>query len=172
MKIKILLPFFIIFFLTIFFIFYKGLNHTNIYTPKVFSDENIPLFKAELFQTKNEVSSKEIFINDKYYLLNIWSSWCIPCRDEHHFLMKLKKNKNLELIGLNYKDKEKNAENFLRELNNPYKKILSDKNGTIAIEWGAYGVPESFLVYKEKIIKKIIGPLNENSFLEIEKLIK
>ena len=172
MKIKILLSFIIIFFLTIFFIFYKGLNYTNIYTPKIFSDENIPFFKAELFQTNNEVSSKEIFMNDKYYLLNIWSSWCVPCRDEHRFLMKLRKNKNLELIGLNYKDKKTNAENFLRELNNPYKKILSDKDGTIAIEWGAYGVPESFLVYKEKIIKKIIGPLNENSFLEIEKLVR
>ena len=172
MKTKILLPLFIIFFLVLFLIFYKSLNQANIYTPKIISNENIPLFKAKIFQTNNVISSKEIFISDNYYLLNIWSSWCIPCRDEHHFLTKLKKNEKIELIGLNYKDKEKNAKNFLNELSNPYKKILSDIDGTIAIEWGAYGVPESYLIHKKKVIKKIIGPLNENLFLEIERLVK
>ena len=86
--------------------------------------------------------------------------------------MKLKNNKKIELVGLNYKDKEKNAKKFLDELSNPYKKILSDLDGTIAIEWGAYGVPESFLIYKNKIIKKIIGPINDDSFLEIERLVR
>ena len=86
--------------------------------------------------------------------------------------MKLKTNKKIQLVGLNYKDKEKSAENFLNQFKNPYKKILSDLDGTIAVEWGAYGVPESFLIHKRKIIKKIIGPLNENSYLEIERLLK
>ena len=61
---------------------------------------------------------------------------------------------------------------FLSELGNPYDIILSDKNGTLAIEWGAYGVPESFLVYDNKIVKKIIGPINEKSFLEFTNLLK
>ena len=64
--------------------------------------------------------------------------------------MKLKKNEKIEIVGLNYKDKEKNAKKFLNELGDPYKKILSDSDGTISIEWGAYGVPESFLIHKNK----------------------
>ena len=172
MRVKILLPIFVIFFLVIFLIFYKGLNHTNIYTPKIILNENIPLFKTIEFQSDNEITSKEVFSGNDYYLLNIWASWCIPCRDEHNFLMKLKKNEKIEIIGLNYKDKEKNAKKFLNELGDPYKKILSDSDGTISIEWGAYGVPESFLIHKDKVIKKIIGPLNDSSFKEIERLVK
>tara|TARA_A100001011_G_C14242665_1_gene813967 strand:- start:281 stop:640 length:360 start_codon:yes stop_codon:yes gene_type:complete len=118
------------------------------------------------------ISFDEIFKDDKFYLMNIWSSWCIPCRDEHPFLLNLKSQKNLEIIGLNYKDNNENAKKFLKELNSPYKVILSDKDGLIAIEWGAYGVPETFIIYNKKIIKKYIGPLNSNSLLEIIKIIE
>ena len=86
--------------------------------------------------------------------------------------MSLSKEENLKIIGLNYKDKKDNAKNFLNELNNPYDLILIDEDGTIAIEWGAFGVPETFLIYKNRIVKKIIGPLNNKSLLEIKKLIK
>ena len=73
---------------------------------------------------------------------------------------------------MNYKDNNRSAKKFLKELGNPYNVILLDEDGTIAIEWGAYGVPESFLIYNKKIIKKIIGPLNENLLQEIKKLIE
>ena len=96
----------------------------------------------------------------------------MPCKDEHLFLMKLKEQKNLRIIGLNYKDKKQNAQNFLKELDNPYSIILNDTKGTLAIEWGAYGVPESFLVYDKKIIKKIIGPIDRKSLITIMELIK
>ena len=86
--------------------------------------------------------------------------------------MKLSKQKSIEIVGLNYKDNDKKAKNFLEELDNPYKIILSDKDGTIAIEWGAYGVPETFIIYDKKIIKKIIGPINDELFLEIKRLIQ
>ena len=83
------------------------------------------------------------------------------------------KNKNLNLLGINYKDNISNAQSFLNELGNPYSKILSDKNGVTSIELGAYGVPETFIVNKEKkIIKKIIGPIDNEKFNEILKLIK
>ena len=73
---------------------------------------------------------------------------------------------------MNYKDNLKNAENFLKGLGNPYKEIFTDLDGTIAIEWGAYGVPESFLIYNNQIIKKYIGPLNQELVNEINLLIK
>ena len=87
-------------------------------------------------------------------------------------MINLSKKKDLKIIGLNYKDNIENAKFFLNELNSPYELIISDLDGTIAIEWGAYGVPESFLVYNKKIIKKIIGPITDQSFLEIKKLIQ
>ena len=88
------------------------------------------------------------------------------------FWWNLKEKKNLKLVGLNYKDNIKNAKNFLDELDNPYEIILTDQNGLIAIEWGAYGVPESFLIYDKEIVKKIVGPLNNSLVIEIEELIK
>jgi cytochrome c biogenesis protein CcmG/thiol:disulfide interchange protein DsbE len=78
----------------------------------------------------------------------------------------------IEIIGLNYKDTEKNAMKFLKDFNNPYTLNLLDLEGIVAIEWGAYGVPETFLIYNKKIIKKFIGPINNNSLLEIKKMIK
>ena len=172
MRIKILPLFLVISFLFIFFIFFKGLQNSNIYSPDINNEKEIPFFEAKILNTNDKVNSKEIFISDKFYLLNVWASWCIPCKDEHPYLMDLSVQNNIEIIGLNYKDNDKNAKNFLKKMDNPYKVIFLDKDGTIAIEWGAYGVPESFLIYNKRVIKKIIGPLNKNSFSEIINLIK
>ena len=159
-------------FIIIFIFFYKGLQNSNIYTPETKINIKVPSFDAELFHEKKLINSSELFQVDKYYLLNIWSSWCVPCRQEHPLLMNLSKNKNIELVGINYKDTKINAKNFLADLGNPYKKIIFDDKGIIAIEWGAYGVPETFLVFNKKIIKKIIGPINQNLLLEIKKIIE
>jgi cytochrome c biogenesis protein CcmG/thiol:disulfide interchange protein DsbE len=86
--------------------------------------------------------------------------------------MEFKNNDRLKVIGMNYKDTKNNAKNFLKELGNPYDKIIFDSKGTNAIEWGAYGVPESFLIYNNEIIRKYIGPLNKVSFEEIKSYIK
>ena len=168
-----LLPFSIgLIFITIFIIFYKGLQDTNIYTPEVKINYEVPSVSVELFDSGKTVNTLEIFNTDKFYLLNIWSSWCVPCRQEHLILMDLIKNDNLKIIGINYKDTKKNAKKFLEELGNPYDKIIFDNDGTNAIEWGAYGVPESFLINKNKIIKKYIGPLSKESMEEIKLFIK
>ena len=172
MKNKIL-PFAIIFFFGImFYIFYKGLEDSNIYTPDIYIKNEIPVFQTKDFFSDESIESSKIFETDKVYLLNIWSSWCIPCRQEHPLLMNLNLENEVKIVGMNYKDNLKNAKNFLNELGNPYKEIFVDLDGTIAIEWGAYGVPESFLIYKNKIIKKYIGPLNQKLIDEMELLIK
>ena len=172
MKNKIL-PIFITSILIIIFIFfYKGLQNSNIYTPESKINNKIPSFSGELFFKNKMINSSDLFKLDQFYLLNIWSSWCVPCRQEHPLLMNLGKNNNIELIGMNYKDTKIKAKNFLSELGNPYKKIIFDRKGVIAIEWGAYGVPESFLIKDGIIIKRYIGPLNTTLFNEINFLTK
>ena len=86
--------------------------------------------------------------------------------------MGLNKEDGLIIVGMNYKDNKENAKNFLNELGNPYHKVFTDFDGTIAIEWGAYGVPESYLISNNNIIKKYIGPLNKEKIDEIQLLIK
>ena len=172
MKTKIFFSVAIISSLIIFFVLFKGLQNTNIYTPQVDVKKDIPYFEAKIFDSDIVKNSKEIFQKENFYLLNIWSSWCGPCRYEHPILLKLKDEVNLEIIGLNYKDNIINAKKFLKELNTPYRLILSDENGIIAIEWGAYGVPETFLIYNKRIIKRYVGPLNLNSIIEIKKFIE
>ena len=159
-------------FIIIFIIFFKGLQNTNIYTPETKTIYEVPSVSVKLFNSNEIVNTLEIFNSDKFYLLNIWSSWCVPCREEHPVLMELKNNDRLKIIGMNYKDTKNNAKNFLKELGNPYDKIIFDSKGTNAIEWGAYGVPESFLISNNKIIKKYIGPLNKVSVEEIKSYIK
>tara|TARA_B100001250_G_scaffold360966_1_gene338788 strand:- start:1310 stop:1828 length:519 start_codon:yes stop_codon:yes gene_type:complete len=172
MKNKILPFSVIIIFGIIFFIFYKGLEDSKIYTPNVNIKNEVPVFNTKDFFSRESVKSSSIFELDKFYLLNIWSSWCVPCRQEHPLLINLNSNNKLNIIGMNYKDNLKNAENFLKVLGNPYKEIFIDLDGTIAIEWGAYGVPESFLIYNNEIIKKYIGPLDQQSIDEIKLFIK
>ena len=171
MKIKFL-PIFITFlFLIIFIFFFKGLKNSNIYTPNSILEKEIPSFTSQLFDSTKEIKSNEIFVGSKFYLLNIWSSWCVPCRYEHEYLVRLKKEKNLKIVGLNYKDNVENAKNYLQELSNPYDVLISDQSGLIAIEWGAYGVPETFLIYEKKILKKIIGPITDDLIYEIKEII-
>ena len=161
---------FYLFFALLYFIKdYKNQTHT---VQSLTKKKNIPSFVSLDFYSNEKVLSDDIFIKGNYYIVNIWSSWCIPCRSEHPFLIRLKNNK-VNLVGINYKDNINNAKVFLNELGNPYSKILSDKDGVISIELGAYGVPETFLINKEKIIiKKIIGPINNESYKEILNLIK
>ena len=169
MKKKLSLLAAVIFLSFCFVIFYKGLNNSNTYAPEIQYKNNIPIFKAKDFNSKIYFNSKQIFKEDTFYIVNIWASWCVPCRTEHPQLMKLSKNKNIKLIGLNYKDNLDSAKKFIKELGNPYSQILIDKDATLGIEFGAYGVPETFIVDKNKvIIKKYLGPINYQTIKEIE----
>ena len=156
-----------------FVIFYKGLSNSNTYTPKVNYKKNIPVFEARDFNSNTNITSEKVFEKDIYYLVNIWASWCVPCREEHSLLMELSKNQSIKLIGLNYRDNLKNAKEFINKLGNPYSQILVDDKGTLGIEFGAYGVPETFLIDKnKKIIKKFVGPINQEILDSIKLIIK
>ena len=172
MKSKFIPLILIFIFLITFVIFFKGLKNSNIYTPSTKLKKEVPSFELKSFENNSIIISEKIFEDNKYYLMNIWASWCIPCREEHKFLMKLKKDGRIELIGFNYKDNFKNASSFLIDLGNPYDLIVLDKDGTSSIDWGAYGVPESFLIYQNNIIKRFIGPISNDDLLGIQKIIK
>lgn len=102
-------------------------------------------------------------LRGKVTLVNVFASWCAPCRQEHPLLMALSRDSRISIVGINYKDKPENARRFLGELGNPYGAIGVD-GGRAAINWGVYGVPETFLIGKDgKILDRYVGPLNPES---------
>ena len=130
----------------IFIIFFKGLNKINIYVPKNISNETLINFESTDLISDKKIVFQDLLNQKKFTVLNIWASWCIPCRSEHNFLIQLSKNQSLNLIGLNYKDNNSNAIKFLSELGNPYSNIFVDFDGILSIELGAYGVPETYII--------------------------
>jgi cytochrome c biogenesis protein CcmG/thiol:disulfide interchange protein DsbE len=93
-------------------------------------------------------------------LMNVWASWCVPCHDEAPLLMQLAADKGLRLVGINYKDQPENARRFLGRYGNPFAAVGADPNGRASIEWGVYGVPETFLVDRAgRIAFKLVGPI-------------
>jgi len=114
----------------------------------------------------------------KVSVVNVWASWCVPCHDEAPLLTELAKDKRLQLVGINYKDAPDNARRFLGRYGNPFGIVGVDGNGRAAIEWGVYGVPETFVVGREgTIVYKLVGPVtpeNVDTVLksEIDKALK
>ena len=96
----------------------------------------------------------------KVWLLNVWASWCVSCRDEHPVLLELSKRKVMPILGLNYKDKDENAAAWLKQFGNPYDLSAVDADGRIGIDYGVYGVPETYLIDADGVIRyKQIGPV-------------
>ncbi len=155
----------------IFVIFLKGLELTNDYSNKNINSKIDLDFSAKKLLKNEDVNIKDLIDEQNLLIVNIWASWCVPCKDEHKYLMDLKKM-NINIFGINYKDDTKNAKEFLNLLGNPYSEIIVDKDGTKSIEFGAIGVPETILVDRKSktIIKKYIGPINEKLIKEIKLL--
>ena len=98
-------------------------------------------------------------------VINVWASWCVPCRDEAPLLLKLANDKRFRVVGINYKDKAEDAQRFLGRYGNPFAATGVDGNGRAAIEWGVYGVPETFVVGRDAhIAYKLIGPITPDNF--------
>ncbi len=166
--IKILISISITFILVI---FYLSLYKTSNYDTENLVGNKLNKIKLERFEKNNYFTNDNIKENN-YILINFWASWCAPCRVEHPFLMQLSKEKNLKILGVNFKDKKNNALNFLKNLGNPYHYLAKDVQGKQSVNFGIYGIPESILIDKEFIvIKKFVGPLNLKDFYEIKKII-
>jgi cytochrome c biogenesis protein CcmG, thiol:disulfide interchange protein DsbE len=114
----------------------------------------------------------------KVSVVNVWASWCVPCHDEAPLLTELGNDKRLQIVGINYKDAPDNARRFLGRYGNPFSVVGVDGNGRASIEWGVYGVPETFVVGREgTIVYKMVGPVTSANFdrvlkVEIEKALK
>ena len=159
-------------FLFVIGIFYISLTRDTNYNTSSLINKETPEFKIISFDDSNFFTRDDIKKND-YTLINFWASWCAPCRIEHPILMKLSQKKNLILLGVNFKDKELQAKNFLSELGNPYDLLAKDKNGKNSVKFGIYGIPESILINKELvIIQKFVGPLSVDDFNNIIKIIE
>ena len=167
-KLSFIFLFILVLFITV--IFYKSLFEDKNYIPKNIN-KKIENISIKEFNKVNNLNLKNLFGEEKLIVINIWASWCIPCRQEHQYIKNLSEINNLNLVGLNYKDKTKNAQKFLKELGNPFDIILSDTDGTKSIFLGAYGVPETLILDSElKILKKYIGPIDSNIVGEIKNL--
>ena len=154
-----------------FFVFKFALEKEKIYSPKITNNQiNIDFEVTDLIEEK-KINFNQILVGKNFYLINIWSSWCEPCKDESDKLLELKNDTRIKMIGINYKDKKNNALNFLKLYGDPFDQIFIDQQGTISINFGAYGVPETFLVNDDnKVLKKYIGPLNDEDVYEIKKI--
>ena len=140
--------------------------------PSNLLDKNVPNFEAEsLLKNENFVSSKEF--GNEIILVNFFATWCGPCRDEHVYIKRFTNEKGIRVIGINYKDSSGNAIEWLKNLGNPYSDVPVDKNGRIAIEWGVYGIPETFIVNSKGIIKyRHVGAITKKIYKKINLLIK
>ena len=98
-------------------------------------------------------------------LVNVWASWCVPCHDEVPYLERLAQDKRVRLVGINYKDQTDNARRFIGRYGNPFSAVGTDANGRAAIDWGVYGVPETFVVGRDgRIAYKLVGPITAENF--------
>tara|TARA_A100001011_G_C14054215_1_gene733220 strand:- start:290 stop:811 length:522 start_codon:yes stop_codon:yes gene_type:complete len=159
----------IIFIIGVFFI---SLNKNSIYDTKNLVGQKITNIKLNHF-SKNKMITEEDLKKNNFTLINFWASWCKPCRDEHAMLLRLNNEKNLKLLGVNFKDKKNNALEFLNNLGDPYDDLARDESGKNSVNFGIYGIPESILVNSDLIIiKKFIGPISEDDYNYIKNIVR
>lgn len=143
-----------------------GLTRDPREVPSPLIGKPAPVFTlAQLHEPQKTFESKSML--GQVWLLNTWASWCVACREEHPVLLEFSKTKSVPLIGLDYKDKPEEGRKWLERFGNPYDLSISDLDGRVGIDFGVYGVPETFLIDKQGIIRyKHIGPITPESLAE------
>ncbi len=144
-----------------------GLTRDPKEVPSPLIGKPAPAFTAPtLFDPQKTFSASDYL--GKVWVLNVWASWCVACRAEHQYVTQLARMQLVPVVGLDYKDKPADGRAWLGELGNPYTVIPTDEKGRIGIDWGVYGVPETFLIDKQGMIAyKHIGPINADSLRDI-----
>jgi cytochrome c biogenesis protein CcmG/thiol:disulfide interchange protein DsbE len=137
------------------------LNPREVPSPLV--DKPVPPFKlAQLAQPDMEFSQKDML--GQVWLLNVWASWCVSCRDEHPILVDLARSRVVPVVGLNYKDKPQEAKAWLKQFGDPYLLSVMDQDGRVGLDYGVYGVPETFVIDRAGVIRyKQIGPVTREA---------
>ena len=153
-------------------IFFLALNKNSNYDTEHLIGNKLLNIKLDSFEN-NKIISNEDLKENQFTLINFWASWCAPCRDEHPYLMELSNENNLNIIGVNFKDKKTYALKFLKSYGNPYDILAIDLKGKQSVSFGVYGIPESILIDNKFVIKKkFIGPINKNDLNDIKDIIK
>lgn len=131
--------------------------------PSALLGKPVPVFSLPAVEGHSQPGfSHDDLKKGRVSLVNVFASWCAPCHQEHPFLMELAKDTRFDILGINQKDKAENARRFLGKLGNPYRAVGADVDGRVSIEWGVYGVPETFIVSGDRrILYKHVGPINE-----------
>ena len=164
----------LVFFVFCFLVFNKALIKDKTYFPDLKNKKTTYLedFSLPELYSSDKIQLSKVIDEKEFSLVNVWASWCVPCREENDLLKSLSSISSLQIIGINYKDRKKNSIKFLNDYGNPFKYNLVDKDGTESINLGAYGVPETFLVNKNrKILIKIIGPINDKDVKKIREIV-
>tara|TARA_B100000029_G_scaffold504653_1_gene583879 strand:- start:1232 stop:1762 length:531 start_codon:yes stop_codon:yes gene_type:complete len=172
MKKKIIILPSILFFLILSIFFYLLIIDRNpSELPSNFLNKEAPLFEADsLFEEEKFVSSNEL--KREITLVNFFATWCKPCLEEHSFIQRFSTEKNIRVIGINYKDNSNKTIKWLKKLGNPYSDILIDDKGEIAIDWGVYGIPETFVLDSKGIIRyRQVGPITKDIYNKINLII-
>ena len=168
---KIIKSIIVFLFIFVLLVFYNSLNRETNYSTDYLVGNKLANINLKSFDD-NKIYTNEDFKKSRYTLINFWASWCAPCRVEHPYLKQLSKEKNLKILGVNFKDKKINASKFLNELGNPYYYIAKDTSGKQSVNFGIYGIPESILINNETIVlKKFVGPLNDQNLNDIKEII-
>ncbi len=158
---RFILP--LVIFLVLAAFLYKGLHLDPREVPSPLIDKPAPAFSLpQLYDPKKSFSPQEM--KGKVWLLNVWASWCVSCREEHPLLVDLSEQKIVPIYGLDYKDKREDAAAVLRNGRDPYALVISDSDGRVGIDYGVYGVPETYVIDKQGVIRyKQIGPVTPQS---------
>ena len=168
-QLLILPTIFLLILLVFFYLLIIDRNPTEL--PSTLLNKNVPKFETESLLKEKKFVSSDVF-GEKIKLVNFFATWCKPCRDEHNYVKDFSHQEGIEVIGINYKDNEQKAIEWLKELGNPYSNIAVDKNGRIAIDWGVYGIPETFIVDSKGVIKyRHVGPITKKIYKKINLII-